>query len=570
LALSRHLTEIANWAGQISFRDLRRARALEESFVDLDLELGYRPTRAPIRKARGRRVSDLLRIHQNFVMLGDPGAGKTTSLKRLALGLIKESSGGDRIGYPLLIRLRDLGPTRALTSAILEIWGVSIKYDDALDAEAKENLRLRIVSQYLGNLSARLLIDGLDELHPVARDRVVRELRHLLLNTLNFSLIMTCRTGDFTFSFDNADVLVLEPLSDDQIRLFARKWLDQESADKLLLEVRGTPYGGSEVLPLTLAHLCAIYERTGSVPDKPRTVYRKIVRLLLEEWDEQRSIQRLSAYAAFEVDRKEEFLRAIAFHLTKNGRRGSFDEKHLESAYLLVCEAFGLPRNHSRQVAREIESHTGLIVEVTFESYEFAHKAIQEYLTAEYILRLPSHPEEITLAMPNETALATAMSSDSNHYFYTVVMAAVSTSVTDLSGFTSPLLRRLLLEKVDFKVDPTLGYAIITLYSESFFRSRGQLRLPFEVESDAFEEFLAGHVIRSSIRAALLQATSTQQPDGIWLVEWSDKSLKRQPCRLDQTFKRQAGLDDADFFGLQGEKPFRQTGQAQGLSLSPE
>jgi len=239
-ALARHLTEIANWAGQISFRDLRRSRVLEESFVDLDLELGYLPTRSRTRKERGRRVSDLLRSRQNFVILGDPGAGKTTSLKRIALGLMKESHAGERVGYPLLIRLRDLGAQRSLAGAILDLLGVSLRYDDALDSEAKENLRLRVASQYLHNLSARRLIDGLDELHPGARDRVVRELRHIILNTLGFSLIMTCRTGDFTFSFDNTEVQALEPLSDDQICLFARKWLNEASAAELLKQVRDT------------------------------------------------------------------------------------------------------------------------------------------------------------------------------------------------------------------------------------------------------------------------------------------------------------------------------------------
>ena len=296
----------------------------------MDLELGYLPTRQRNRQDRRRRVSDLLRERRNYAILGDPGAGKTTSLKKIAMGLIEDPAKHKESGYPILVRLRDLGFAMSLTGAILDLLGITLKYDESLDTEAKENLRLRIVSQYLDNMEARLLLDGLDELHPGAKERVVRELRQLLLNSIRFNIIITCRAGDFTYSFDNAEVLVLEPLSDNQIRLFARKWLDETAAEEFLKQVRETPYGGSEVLPLTLAHLCAIYERTGSVPEKPRTVYRKIVRLLLEEWDEQRSIQRPSAYASFETDRKEEFLRAIAFHLTIKSHWGIFEHRHLE------------------------------------------------------------------------------------------------------------------------------------------------------------------------------------------------------------------------------------------------
>lgn len=488
-------------------------------------------------------MSDLLRLRRNFVVLGDPGAGKTTSLKRIALGLIRESHDVKQAGYPLLLRLRDLGGEKSLTGAVLDILGVIVKYDEALDTEARGNLRLRVASQCLDNLAARLLIDGLDELHPRAKDRVVREIRQLLLNSVNFHLVITCRTGDFTYSFDNADVVVLEPLSDDQIRLFARKWLDAKAADDLLKQVRTTPYGGSEVLPLTLAHLCAIYERTGNVPEKPRTVYRKIVRLLLEEWDEQRSVRRPSVYAGFEVDRKEEFLRAISFHLTIRARRGTFERRQLEEAYLETCSSFGLPRNHVSQVVREIESHTGLIVEVAFERYEFAHKSIQEYLAAEYILRLPSHPGDLSVIMPNEMALATAMSSDSSHYFGVVVDAAISSEELDLSSFTAPFLRRLLLEKVDFKDDIGLGYSVANLYSESFFRSKGQLRLPFLVESDVFAEFLKIPAVQSAVQGALRRAELTPDMDGTWHVKWPPSfANSTTENRLDLNFFRDVGM----------------------------
>jgi hypothetical protein len=546
-ALARHLTSIVNWASQISFRDLRGSRILEESFVDLDLELGCLPTRRRSRPEGKRKVSDLLREHRNFMILGDPGAGKTTSLKRIAMGLIENPADRHSGDYPILVRLRDISSSSSLSGSILDILGITLKYDDGLDTEGRENLRLRVASQYLDNMRARLLLDGLDELHPGAKERVVRELRQLLLNSLNFSIIATCRAGDFTFTFDNADTLVLEPLSDDQIITFARKWLTGSAADEFLKQVRDTPYGGSEVLPLTLAHLCAIYERTGSVPEKPRTVYRKIVRLLLEEWDEQRSIQRPSAYASFETDRKEEFLRAIAFNLTLEARRGVFEHRHLEEAYVKVCESFGLPRNHVRQVVREIESHTGLIVEVAFEVYEFAHKAIQEYLAAEFILRLPAHPRELSFAMPNEMALAIAMSSDSTRYFFVVTESAISIRPPDLSSFTAPFLRRLLLEKADFTPDPDLGYATIALYYETFFLSEGQLRLPFEVESDGFTEFLKLQPIRSSIRSALRNAQITKHQDGTWDITWLEDKRKprKQRCIIDRSFMEQANIDDS-------------------------
>jgi len=130
-------------------------------------------------------------------------------------------------------------------------------------------------------------------------------------------------------------------LSDRQILEFATKWLDADEAPKFLAKVRETPYGGAEVLPLTLAHLCAIYERTGKIPDRPRTVYRKIVRLLIEEWDEQRSIQRTPSIARFESDRKEEFLRALSYSLTRLTGSSSFRLSDLYEVYKHIAPRFG-------------------------------------------------------------------------------------------------------------------------------------------------------------------------------------------------------------------------------------
>jgi len=180
-------------------------------------------------------------------------------------------------------------------------------------------------------------------------------------------------------------------------------------------------------------------------------------------------------------------------------------------------------------------------MEVAYERYEFAHKSIQEYLAAEYILRLPSYPEDVTMVMPNEMALATAMSSDSGRYFSAVVRAAVSANISDLSGFSAPFLRRLSLEKVDFNADYSFGYSVITLYSENFFRSRGQLRLPFEVESDAFGGFLEKSVVQEAVSKALSRAEVVQQSDDTWIITWQDKGAKPQRCMIDINFRKRVG-----------------------------
>jgi predicted NACHT family NTPase len=67
------------------------------------------------------------------------------------------------------------------------------------------------------------------------------------------------------------------------------KWIrDQSAAERFLVELSKSPYADTAMKPLLLAHLCAIYERIGAIPEQPKVVYRKIVALLLEEWDQER------------------------------------------------------------------------------------------------------------------------------------------------------------------------------------------------------------------------------------------------------------------------------------------
>jgi hypothetical protein len=502
-ALNHHLAMLDQWASEISFRDLVKSKRFRDSFVDLDLQLGVH--RAS--KLHKFKVSDITARPANYVILGDPGSGKTTSLKRIASGLLHEANNpASEPPIPLLIQLRDLSPDESLCTRIAALLGFAVTYEQNFLVEferrqtnlipivskpkkpgfvtvsreppkertPKEELPpiapilRRVVSQAMNALHCVLLIDGLDELRPSAREELVAELRYLLLHVSQARIILTSRTADFSYHLENSTATILQPLSGEQIQEFATRWLGAENASDFVSKVHAAPYSGSEIRPLTLAHLCAIYERIGSVPEKPRTVYRKIVHLLLEEWDQQRSIRRQSRYAGFEVDRKEEFLQALAYQITFSFRISRFTEAQLTDAYLRIHARFGLPATEAKQVAQEIESHTGLVVDVGHETYEFAHKSLQEYLTASYLVKLPQMSELLSIA-PNEAALMVALSSNANEHLFSILRIAASWPSDELSKFSETFLRRIVLEHVDFIVSEQLGIYALWLYWRKYY-----------------------------------------------------------------------------------------------------
>ena len=256
-----------------------------------------------------------------------------------------------------------------------------------------------------------------------------------------------------------------------------------------------SPFHDTTIRPLTIAHLCAIYERIGKIPDKPKTVYKKIINLLLEEWDEQRNIRRKSRYAQFEIDRKYEFLCSLSFVLTTLFSSTVFNKHSLLAAYEKIFNDYDLLKQEATIVVDELESHTGLFIQSGYNSYEFAHKSLQEYLTAEYIVKLPSIPDNSTLIhkLPNELAIAVTISSNSSLYFKELVQG-VFTKVKLKISFIRTFLNRLLIEKPDFNQSDDLGYSALYLYSLYVFAhidtdSQQKLFL-FDDLVEQFEEFM--------------------------------------------------------------------------------
>jgi hypothetical protein len=320
----------------------------------------------------------------------------------------------------------------------------------------------------LEELNVLLILDGLDELgQSQYQERALKEIAKLAIGLDNSILIVTSRTGDFVYNIDNTVQYELAPFTNHQISAFAQKWLNDKQAALLFLEkVYESPFADTTIRPLTLAHLCAIYERIGKIPDKPKTVYRKVINLLLEEWDQQRFIKRDSRYAQFEVDRKFEFLCHLAYTLTVSRQATTFSKYDLQEVYKLIYQDYDLLRDEAHQVVGEIESHTGLILQTGYERFEFAHKSLQEYLAAEHLVKLPAIPSTPSLLslLANELAIAVTISSRPSDYFSELVSGRLLNSQIS-QYFIETFITRLLLEKPDFNSSTKLLLSFLLFYS---------------------------------------------------------------------------------------------------------
>jgi len=375
--------------------------------------------------------------------------------------------------------MRNLTHGLDITKQVANIIGIEyevreIKYIDREGKDAKryeyyynDKLLIDFIAGFLNQTKCFLLIDGLDEIDLTTIKILEAEINELSLKLNECKMIVTMRSGDYSFEKHIGGLSVLElcPLSHNQIIRIAKKWVDDPSS--FLKTIKDKPYYDLVDRPLFLTHILVLFQKYGYLPEQPADVYHRIIRLILEEWDAQRGIRRVSRYGGFNSDRKIKFLSALSYRLTYIKKSKEFSHDELIHSYNALRMSFDLPINEAEKVANEIESHTGLIIKSFGDKFEFSHLSLQEYLCANYLVSMPisdilgPYIEEY----PAPVALATAISSEPGLWFSNLI-STKNIYLRLSAGSLKSFLSRLLLEKPIFQRSDQLGISTICLLSD--------------------------------------------------------------------------------------------------------
>lgn len=468
-ALSRHVEKIRRWSEKVNFSELSEKKRVRSIYVEVDTYLlPLAKHSSTLERDNKRPLFEVLHADPGHaVIIGTAGAGKTTSLKKICVDFFAKGKVLLNWNFPLWITLHDLNDTESLTpifDKIQEILAIQVQFPKstaALPPTFRASIVRQVVSAYLDSLGAVILLDGFDEISSETLRELVRNDFESLAKSMSKSkLILTSRSSDFRSSSEFFNKFELAPLSIEQVSTFAHRWLaSEQEALVFLKKVTASPFGDTAMRPLIIAWLCAIFERTGDIPAKPKLVYKRVVDLLLKEWDEERSVRRSSAYAGFDSYRKSDFLAHLAFELTVKEQLVAFNSSTLRKLYSQIHSEHGLPENQAAMVVKEIESHNGLIIQGGHDTFEFAHKSIQEFLAADYIVRLPSVHSlaPVFRLLPEELAIATALSSKPGEYLSVLMMNIIGSSDVSDSWYAK-FATRLVLEKPEL----IMGHTIYT------------------------------------------------------------------------------------------------------------
>ena len=340
--------------------------------------------------------------HQKLMLLGKPGAGKTTFLQHLALECVRGKFKADCI--PVVISLRTF-VVRAKESQDFSLLGY------LQDFWRNYNLSVEQIISLLKQGKVLILLDGLDEIPQEYEPNIFQQIQQFFQLYYQNSVVITCRLAGQQYRFNGFTYVELADFNPAQVEIFAKKWFvatardvptGQNKAGQFLEQLQDKNNQAIRELvatPILLNLICSVFQERLSFPDKRARLYQEGLDILLVRWDRSRGIKRDLAYHNLTLSDKIKLLSQIA---AVNFERGNYffeTESLLQIIASYLASLSDAPhdpetlRLDSKAVLRAIEVQHGLLIERARGIYSFSHLTFQEYLTARKIVSSPSFEE---------------------------------------------------------------------------------------------------------------------------------------------------------------------------------
>ena len=326
---------------------------------------------------------EAVKKYSKIIVLGKPGAGKTTFLKHLALQCSSGELQADRV--PIFITLKDFAETQQRPS-LLEYITEQLSTEGIADTSVAEQL--------LSQGKMLILLDGLDEVKEIDSQRVLQSIRSFYKQFHANHFIITRRIATREYTFEQFTEIEIADFDCQQIASFAIKWfaVAPTKIDRFLSKLEANrSIQDLATNPLLLTLLCLMFSESGEFPSNRSELYKEGVDVLLKKWDTKRNISREQIYKDLSVQHKEKLLSKIALVTFERGEY-CFRQKEIEqhiADYLrnLLGASTELEplQIDSEAVLKSIEAQHGLLVERAFGIYSFSHLTFHEYFTAREI-----------------------------------------------------------------------------------------------------------------------------------------------------------------------------------------
>lgn len=326
----------------------------------------------------GSDIGDYLKNERCILIKGEPGSGKTITLRRIAKSSLDQSLKNPQAPLPILIELSHYRQTDPITKEPIEIIDFLKNYlgqihpdSSFLSADLEKSLQRR---------SFLFIFDGLNEMPPEDYNERVRKIAEFSKLRRKHRFVFACRTLHYDPLLE-AKTLTIMPLDNSRIRLFLHKYIENSSqAEKIFDELEKAP---SQVVdacrtPLILFMLsrAQIYQPNLGIPNDPVSIFDGFVHQLYVDNN-------------IPIDQREKLsdaLNSLAFKMISNGMiSASVNDEWLSKN--ISSNNLSLIKGHGKS--------SGILDYSIAHGYKFSHHMLQEYFAGCALAQLYNAEKEI-------------------------------------------------------------------------------------------------------------------------------------------------------------------------------
>ena len=266
-----------------------------------------------------------------------------------------------------------------------------------------------------------MLLDGLDEvIDDKARDAVAKKINHFVLAFPDNRYVVTCRTAGWREALLTGRFtrVLIRDFSEADAQRFVVGWYravrtrgagasrpEARKGGKRGWRGRNTPpekprlwsrpcrptlvYRSWHATRLILSLIALVHYRRRDLPKGRAKLYQECLEILLDVWDGMKELTSRD----ISLKAKESSLQRNSLTSSMPGHHGGQRRRSGTPDRCLCCRELDCSLS-ARQALSQIEERSGILVTSGSDRYTFAHRTLQEYLTAKVLVTTPNRSAE--------------------------------------------------------------------------------------------------------------------------------------------------------------------------------
>ncbi|HUU84076.1 MAG TPA: HEAT repeat domain-containing protein [Phycisphaerae bacterium] len=401
-AAERHERE-GELLGRLAKAERAERDDVEQRLAELDVE----KIRGIKAEAEPRAIDRVLAKPGGVVLLGGPGSGKTTLIKRLARSVaLGPEVAKER--YPDLPECFPIVVPVAVFDDQRDARGLFEYVQRRLDEIGGQPL-VQVFTDRWAAGQCLLLLDGLDEVADTGRRIGCAKAVEEVLKTLggNRVLVSSRPVGySITRLCVPAEHVLVQPFERGDIETFVQQWHlaydravhadrpDPQQAETdardLIREIQANDRVESLATnPLMLTIIALIKQQQVTLPERRVELYEVALNTLIRSWNKARSLSGRPIGEALSAEETKKVWSRVAFWMHKTKGTGTCHRQQLQERLVEVLTEIGKDEIEAEKTAESYidtaAERAGLLEERGANVFAFMHQTFQEYLAARHL-----------------------------------------------------------------------------------------------------------------------------------------------------------------------------------------